>query len=200
MKKKATLLFEDRMTYPDGAILEMRIWRLPERDAERPHGLKYSLFYGRESARIIGYDNERGKGDHRHYRDREEPYIFSTAEQMVADFLDDVERERGGARDMGRRFVSAFERAATGEDIEENHITFLSLEEMMAALTPKRLELLRYLHRESANSVSALARVLSRDYKRVHADVSALEAAGLVVREDGRLTAPWDALAAEVAL
>jgi hypothetical protein len=73
----------------------MRIWRLPESDAERPHGLKYSLFYGRAGQRIIGYDNERGKGDHRHYRDGEEPYAFSTPEQLVADFLDDVERERG---------------------------------------------------------------------------------------------------------
>ena len=96
MKKKATLLFEDRMVYPDGAILEMRIWRLPECDAERLHGLKYSLFYGRNGRRIIGYDNERGKGDHRHYGEREEPYPFTTAQQMVADFLDDVERERSG--------------------------------------------------------------------------------------------------------
>lgn len=46
------------MVYPDGAILEMRIWRLPECDAERPHGLKYSLFYGQGGARIIGYDND----------------------------------------------------------------------------------------------------------------------------------------------
>ncbi|MDR0379112.1 MAG: DUF6516 family protein [Candidatus Accumulibacter sp.] len=91
---EATLLFEDRMVYPDGAILEMRIWRLPERDAERPHGLKYSLFYGRDGQRLVGYDNERGKGDHRHYRDREEVYEFSTAQKMVVDFLDDVERER----------------------------------------------------------------------------------------------------------
>lgn len=95
MKRKATLVFEDRAVYPDGAILEMRIWRLPESDAERRHGLKYSLFYGRDGQRIIGYDNERGKGDHRHYRDREEPYAFSSVEEMVADFLDDVERERG---------------------------------------------------------------------------------------------------------
>lgn len=94
MKRKATLLFEDRTVYPDGAILEMRIWRLPEPDAERSHGLKYSLFYGRDGRRVIDYDNERGKGGHRHYGSREEPYAFSTAERMVADFLDDVERER----------------------------------------------------------------------------------------------------------
>ncbi|WP_429321840.1 toxin-antitoxin system TumE family protein [Paraburkholderia sp. GAS448] len=94
--KKATLLFEDRAVYPDGSILEMRIWRLPAADPERPHGLKYSLFCGRAGERIIGYDNERGKGDHRHYRSHEEPYVFQSAERMVADFLDDVERERSG--------------------------------------------------------------------------------------------------------
>jgi hypothetical protein len=96
MKKQATLMFEDRSASPDGGILEMRIWRLPEADDERPHGLKYSLFYGRDGVRIIGYDNERGKGDHRHYRDREEPYGFTTVEQMIADCVDDVERERSG--------------------------------------------------------------------------------------------------------
>ena len=36
----------------------------PVRGSE--HGLKYSLFYGAEKARLIGYDNEAGKGDHRH--------------------------------------------------------------------------------------------------------------------------------------
>ena len=94
VKKKATLLFEDRMEYPDGAILEMRIWKLPEHTEERPYGLKYSLFYGFSGLRIIGYDNERGKGGHRHYREHEEPYVFSTVERLVADFLNDVERER----------------------------------------------------------------------------------------------------------
>jgi hypothetical protein len=91
---KATLLFEDKMLYPDGAIVEMRIWQLPQASAERPHGLKYSLYYGRAGVRIIGYDNERGKGDHRHYGNCETVYIFTTPEQLVADFIADVERER----------------------------------------------------------------------------------------------------------
>lgn len=106
----------------------------------------------------------------------------------------------GGARDMGRRFAAAFNRAQTGENFEERHVTFLSLEAMLAALSPKRLEVLRYLHREGAESVKALAVALNRDYKRVHEDVAILESAGLVVRHEGRLTAPWDALNAEVTL
>ena len=106
----------------------------------------------------------------------------------------------GGARDMGKRFARAFDHAAAGEDFEERHVTFMSFEEMTAALTPRRIELLRYLHREGADSVMALARALERDYKRVHEDVATLEAAGLIVREGGRLRAPWDTLAAELTL
>ena len=106
----------------------------------------------------------------------------------------------GGARDMGRRFAAAFNRAQAGENFDERHVTFLSLEEMLAALSPKRLEMLRHLHREGAESVKALAAALERDYKRVYEDVLILENAGLIVREQGRLTAPWDAVTAEVSL
>ena len=91
----AKLIFYDKFLYADGAIREMVIWRLPKRDDERPHGLKYSLFYGVPGQSIVRYDNERGKGDHRHYRDRQEPYDFSTVEQMIQDFASDIERHRG---------------------------------------------------------------------------------------------------------
>jgi Family of unknown function (DUF6516) len=59
------------------------------------HHLKYSLFYGRPGQRLVGYDNERGKGDHRHLGDAEEPYIFTTSEALIEDFLADVEAVRG---------------------------------------------------------------------------------------------------------
>ena len=65
-----------------------------EFDPERPHGLKYSLYYGRAGERIVGYDNERGKGDHKHVEGREKRYRFVSVEQLVADFLADVERIR----------------------------------------------------------------------------------------------------------
>lgn len=96
--KKAALMFEDKTIYPDGAILEMRIWRLPEANVERLHGLKYSLYYGKNGVRLVAYDNERGKGDHRHYTSHatnvEEAYVFTTAAQLVADFMMDVARIR----------------------------------------------------------------------------------------------------------
>ncbi len=93
---KANLIAYDRQRFADGNLVEMTIWQLSARSNERPHGLKYSLFYGGPGGRIVGYDNERGKGDHRHYRDREERYRFVDVEMLVADFLRDVRRERGG--------------------------------------------------------------------------------------------------------
>jgi len=89
---KAARIFYDRAVLADGAIVEMTIWQLPHVTAQRPHGLKYSLFYGREGKRIVGYDNELGKGDHKHIGDVETRYRFVSVEKMVADFLVDVER------------------------------------------------------------------------------------------------------------
>lgn len=79
----AELIFRDNFVFADGAIRDLVIWRLLELDDERPHGLKYSLFHGTPGKSIVRYDNERGKGDHRHYGDIEETYSFSTVEQMI---------------------------------------------------------------------------------------------------------------------
>ena len=92
---KATLLFRERRLFDDGAIMEMTIWRVPRVVPPTTHGLKYSLFYGRPGQRLVAYDNERGKGDHRHLGARELPYAFVSVERLVADFLADVRRVRG---------------------------------------------------------------------------------------------------------
>jgi len=73
----------------------MRLSRVPGSVRGSDHGFKYSLFYGRMGQRLVCYDNEPGKGDHRHYGRREEPYAYTTPEQLVADFLADVARLRG---------------------------------------------------------------------------------------------------------
>jgi hypothetical protein len=92
---KAFRAFYDRAEYPDGAIVEMSIWVVPRSVPGSSHTFKYSLYYGYPGRRIIGYDNERGKGDHRHVGRREESYRFSSVEALIADFLSDVKRERG---------------------------------------------------------------------------------------------------------
>ncbi|WP_244490087.1 DUF6516 family protein [Rhizobium sp. Root483D2] len=92
---KAILIIRDRLIFQDGAILEVKVWRVPVSVPPTSHFLKYSLFYGRPGERMIGYDNERGKGDHRHYGDREEDYAFVSIEKLLADFRLDVEKIRG---------------------------------------------------------------------------------------------------------
>lgn len=92
---KAERVIRERIVFGDGAILEMKVWRVPVQVPGSRHMLKYSLFYGRPGERLIGYDNERGKGDHRHYGEREEAYTFVSIEQMLLDFQADVERLRG---------------------------------------------------------------------------------------------------------
>ncbi len=87
---KAVLAYHDKQVLPDGTIVEMKIWQVPTPVAGSRHTLKYSLFYGRDGERLVGYDNERGKGDHRHVDGRQEPYAFTTVEQLIEDFKADV--------------------------------------------------------------------------------------------------------------
>ena len=92
---KAALHHHSKLTYPDGAIREMILWQLPTRTPDRPHGLKYRLYYGlADGACLVRYDNESGKCDHRHYRGRERPYRFLGVEVLVQDFLADIAKLR----------------------------------------------------------------------------------------------------------
>ena len=92
---KATLLLRQRHVLGDGSLVEMVLWQLPEQTPDRPHGLKYRLHYGlADGSCVVRYDNETGKGDHRHYGDREEAYTFKDVETLLADFLADVARAR----------------------------------------------------------------------------------------------------------
>ena len=106
----------------------------------------------------------------------------------------------GSIEEMGKRFVGAWHRLERGEAVEETHLTFFSLEAMMSTLSPKRLELLKHVHRHPANTVAELAKTLGRDYKRVHEDVSALTHAGLIGRDGNGSRAPYDSVQAIVSL
>lgn len=90
-------LIDSKKRYQDGHILQMRLWVLPSGAWVRgsAHELKYSLFYGRPGVRLLCYDNEAGKGDHVHRNGVEEPYIFSSPQKLIADFLAEVETLRG---------------------------------------------------------------------------------------------------------
>ena len=45
------------------------------------------FFFGRPGERLVLFDNERGKGDHKHIRNVESPYHFESIEKLTADFM-----------------------------------------------------------------------------------------------------------------
>ncbi len=94
---KAVLAYHDKQVLPDGTIVEMKIWKVPKPVPGSGHELKYSLFYGRKGERLVCYDNERGKGDHRHIKGKEESYSFTSVEKLIEDFTADIRRLRGGS-------------------------------------------------------------------------------------------------------
>lgn len=97
---KATPILHRKRLFDDGSITELKLWQVPSPVRGSDHRFRYSLFYGTVGERWIGYDNEPGKGDHRHYGAREESYVFTTPRQLVADFLADVAIEQ--ARRSGK--------------------------------------------------------------------------------------------------
>ena len=99
----ATLEADERFYYPDGAFVVMKVWSVPVPVPPTGHGYKYSLVYIVGGETIIGYDNERGKGDHRHYRGTEQPYIFHSMKRLLADFMADVEKLRNEIEDESQR-------------------------------------------------------------------------------------------------
>ena len=97
--------------------------------------------------------------------------------------------------DFGERFIDAWRRAERGELTPENaefHLSFESFSTFASVMTPKRLALLRHVHRHPPRSIRALAQALGRDYRRVHEDVEALAAAGLLERGPDGPRAEYD--------
>ena len=91
---KAKLLAHSKEVRDDGAIVEIVIWELRQPVPPCTHPFKYRLFYGWPGRTLVRYDNERGKGDHRHVGGGEHAYTFVSIEQLLDDFEQDM-RKRG---------------------------------------------------------------------------------------------------------
>ena len=88
---KATPLARTKEVRDDGTIVEVVIWELPEPLPPSTHLFKYRLFCGKPLEERVRYDNERGKGDHRHVAGRELDYVFVSVDQLLDDFERDVQ-------------------------------------------------------------------------------------------------------------
>ena len=81
-----------KLVRDDGSILQIVVWELPEPLPGSTHRYKYRFYYGRDGTALVRFDNERGKGDHRHYAGGEGPYDFRDLDTLLSDFLKDVAR------------------------------------------------------------------------------------------------------------
>ena len=109
-----------------------------------------------------------------------------------------ISAQVGTLKDMGQRFAEAWHAAERGEAVARDHVAFLGFEAFMAAMSPRRLELMRHLRRAGAMSVRRLSQELGRDYKSVHGEVARLADAGLIERVSrDRVTVQWDRIVTE---
>lgn len=89
---KAKQLLKSRETLSETAFVERVVWLLPSPLEGSSHSLKYRLAYVVDGVCVVRYDNEVGKGDHRHVNDLEQPYAFASFQQLLVDFWDDVQK------------------------------------------------------------------------------------------------------------
>ncbi len=91
---KAELITRFKSVAEDGGVMELVVWRLPQPIPPTELGYKYRAVYAVDGVRVVGFDNERGKGDHCHLHGRELPYTFTTVEVLVEDFIAAVDAAR----------------------------------------------------------------------------------------------------------
>ena len=91
---KAKLLLSERHILSENAFVEMVVWLLPSPLSGSRHSLKYRLALVVDGSCVLRYDNEAGKGDHRHIREKETPYVFISPEELIDDFWNDVDNWR----------------------------------------------------------------------------------------------------------
>lgn len=89
---KAVELIGTRISYSEIAFAELVLWRLPKPLEGSLHRFKYRLAYVVRGVCVLRYDNESGKGDHRHFGGKESAYAFKTPEKLIADFQKDISR------------------------------------------------------------------------------------------------------------
>jgi hypothetical protein len=91
---KARLLFRRRVVLSLTEFTELVLWRVPQSVKGSAHDYKYRFAFVADRQCVVRYDNEAGKGDHRHFGEAESPYVFSGVDKLLADFERDVRRWR----------------------------------------------------------------------------------------------------------
>lgn len=96
---RAVQLVRIRIVHSAAAFAEMTLWKLAVPIAGSTHACKYRLAYVVNGICVVRYDNEAGKGDHRHVGKEERRYRFTTPERLITDFQHDIARWNHENRD-----------------------------------------------------------------------------------------------------
>lgn len=203
----ATLIRRTRVVFAEKAFAELVVWRVTTPIAGSVHRFKYRLAYIVNEVCVLRYDNERGKGDHRHYGREETAYAFTTPQALLADFERDIERWNTmktvilDVRDP-LQVMTSFERNWVSGDADgSERISFASPELLWKVLTARRWALLKVLCGAGPISIRELARRTDRDVKALDGDVTALIRAGVVnCVAGGGVVFPYDAIKVEFLL
>jgi hypothetical protein len=91
---KAEPVINERYAFDDHSFAEFVIWRLARVLPGSTHLFKYRLAFVVDGMCVLRYDNETGKGDHRHIGARQEQYTFTTIDRLLADFRRDISKWR----------------------------------------------------------------------------------------------------------
>ena len=90
----AKLLLNERHILVENAFVEMVVWRVPSPLPGSAHDFKYRLALVVDGQCVLRYDNEAGKGDHKHMRQEEIPHPFTSPQDLLDDFWRDVDNWR----------------------------------------------------------------------------------------------------------
>jgi hypothetical protein len=90
MKRKATLVIDRKENLADGSIIQAVVWELPVPLSGSLHRYKYRLYFGKAGECLVRFDNEQGKGDHKHFRGVESPYPFKDIPTLIKDFREAI--------------------------------------------------------------------------------------------------------------
>lgn len=87
-------MLNERYITTEEAFVEMVVWRLPSPAPGSRHVFKYRLALVLNGNYVLRFDNERGKGDHKHVGEDKTPYLFTTPQNLLNDFWNDVDNWR----------------------------------------------------------------------------------------------------------
>lgn len=88
---KAKNLLKTKRHLSETVFIDLKVWQVPSNVPGSQHIFKYSLALVSKDVCVLRYDNEAGKGDHKHIGSTELPYVFVGLDTLQKDFWKDVE-------------------------------------------------------------------------------------------------------------